>query len=235
MDIKGVTQSATQTLRFEIVTGKLPGGMRLNEIELSGRLGISRPPLREAFRRLENEGLVISIPRRGCFVAETSLEDWRHIGRARKMLEATAIEIMEQEGWKDFPLIRRAHEKAAEVKFPDPEKGIVKDEDVVAWFYALSDFHLCLVESSKNNWLLHCYKRLTPSMARYQIMYLNIPGSKSNSIQDHGDILDMLECGRYAEALNSLGHHIDQMRNIVTRNMQAEEELKSGRPSSVTD
>lgn len=226
MKIKGVTQTIVHKLRVEIVSGELPGGARLNEIELSNRLGVSRPPLREAFRCLENEGLVVGIPRRGCYVAETSVEDWKHIGRARKMLESTAIEIIAQERRTDFPLMRRSQAAVLKMQCPEVEDGSVASEAVVAWFDALSDFHLRLVESSRNTWLVHCYKRLCPSLARYQVMYLCSPGAKKASIEEHGTLLGMLEKEKYFDAMDFLTCHIDQMRHQVMRNMMKEEEEK---------
>jgi DNA-binding GntR family transcriptional regulator len=55
MVVMGVTQSVAQYLRENIFSGELAPGQKLNELELSSRLGVSRPPLREAFRILENE------------------------------------------------------------------------------------------------------------------------------------------------------------------------------------
>lgn len=222
MKIKGVTQTLVHKLRVEIVSGKLPGGLRLNEIELSNRLGVSRPPLREAFRCLESEGLVVGIPRRGCYVTETSVEDWKHIGRARKMLESTAIELLAQERRTDFPLMRRSQAAVLKMQCPDSEDGVVASEEVVAWFDALSDFHLRLVESTCNTWLVHCYRRLCPSLARYQIMYLRSPGAKKYSIDEHGMLLGMLEDGKYFDSMDFLTFHIDQMRHQVMRNMMKE-------------
>ena len=226
MQIKGVTQAAVHRLRLEIISGELHEGARLNEVELSSRLGISRPPLREAFRRLENEGLVVSIPRKGCYVVEISVEDWKHIARARKMLEATAIEIMEQEGITDFPLMRQAQQRAAALECPDPENDDVSTEEVVTWFNTLSEFHLRLVESSGNTWLTHCYKRLFPSLSRYQIMYLSSPGAKAASIGEHMHLLGVLEAGNYQKALGYLEEHVGHMCEKVMQGILQEEKDK---------
>ena len=94
MEILGVSKSAVQHLRNLIISGQLAPGQRLNEVDLSSRLGISRPPLREAFRYLENENLVIRIPRRGCYVTEVSMEDCLQIFDARQMIECYAVDIL---------------------------------------------------------------------------------------------------------------------------------------------
>ena len=63
-----------QTLRNAILKGELKPGERLMEIQLAQKLGVSRTPVREALRKLELEGLVIMIPRRGAIVAVMSVE-----------------------------------------------------------------------------------------------------------------------------------------------------------------
>ena len=66
------------TLRQAILTGELKPGERLMEIHLADRLGVSRTPIREAMRKLELEGLVVMIPRKGAQVAritEKNLKD----------------------------------------------------------------------------------------------------------------------------------------------------------------
>ena len=65
MKVLGVKDSVVQSLRTQIIIGELTPGQKLNELVLSSLLGISRPPLREAFRLLENEHLAHSIPRKG--------------------------------------------------------------------------------------------------------------------------------------------------------------------------
>lgn len=68
LGVRGVTESVVQYLRIHIIEGELVPGQKLNEIELAVRLGINHTPLREAFRILENAHLIVSIPRKGCYV-----------------------------------------------------------------------------------------------------------------------------------------------------------------------
>ena len=64
-----------QTLRQAILRGELKPGERLMEIHLAQKLGVSRTPVREAIRKLELEGLVLMIPRKGAVVAEITISD----------------------------------------------------------------------------------------------------------------------------------------------------------------
>lgn len=81
------------TLRQEILTGKLKPGERLMEIHLANKLGVSRTPIREAIRKLELEGLVIMIPRRGAEVAQITWKNLKDVLEVRRALDVLAIEL----------------------------------------------------------------------------------------------------------------------------------------------
>ena len=80
-----------KTLREAILKGNLAPGERLMEIQLANQLGVSRTPIREAIRKLELEGLVIMIPRRGAEVARITEKDLRDVLEVRASLEELAI------------------------------------------------------------------------------------------------------------------------------------------------
>jgi DNA-binding GntR family transcriptional regulator len=75
MKIKSIVDHTAKALEDMIVKGKLRPGQKVKEQEISTRLGISRPPLREAFKILESEGLIRREPRRGVFVSELKEKD----------------------------------------------------------------------------------------------------------------------------------------------------------------
>ena len=86
-------QAAAERLRALIVEGRLAPGTRLNERELSEQLGLSRTPLREAFRLLAAEGLLDQLPNRGVQVAALSREDVRQAFEVMAVLEGLAGEL----------------------------------------------------------------------------------------------------------------------------------------------
>lgn len=99
------------TLRQAIITGEFAPGERLMEISLANRLGVSRTPVREAIRKLELEGLVIMIPRKGAQVARITEKNLRDVIEIRTVLEefaaVLACERIDQAGLHD---LRQAHE-----------------------------------------------------------------------------------------------------------------------------
>ncbi|UYN93581.1 MAG: GntR family transcriptional regulator [Enhydrobacter sp.] len=86
-------EAAAERLRTLIIEGVLAPGARLNERELSERLGVSRTPLREAFRMLAAEGLLAQLPNRGVQVVALSREDVRHAFEVMASLEGLAGEL----------------------------------------------------------------------------------------------------------------------------------------------
>ena len=81
------------TLRRAILRGELKPGERLMEIQLANKLGVSRTPIREAIRKLELEGLVLMIPRKGAEVAEITRKNMMDVLEVRKALEELAAEL----------------------------------------------------------------------------------------------------------------------------------------------
>ena len=81
------------TLRQAILRGELKPGERLMEIQLANKLGVSRTPIREAIRKLELEGLVLMIPRKGAEVADISEKSLRDVLEVREALEELAVQL----------------------------------------------------------------------------------------------------------------------------------------------
>ena len=92
------------TLRQAILRGELKPGERLMEIQLANKLGVSRTPIREAIRKLELEGLVLMIPRKGAEVAEITEKNLRDVLEVRCALEELAVQLacdrMDEDGIK---------------------------------------------------------------------------------------------------------------------------------------
>ena len=99
------------TLRQAILKGELAPGERLMEIQLAEKLGVSRTPIREAIRKLELEGLVLMIPRKGAEVAKISEKSLRDVLEVRRSLEELAIELacqrMSEEDMDELERVQR--------------------------------------------------------------------------------------------------------------------------------
>ncbi len=211
MEVIGVTESTVQYLRVHIITGELAPGQKLNEVELASRLDISRPPLREAFRILENEHLIVSIPRKGCYVSEISMGDCRGIFEAREMIECFAVDLLRAKNIRDLPHVASALEVTADYPMPTSPDPYEKFN----YLKAIANFHIKLIESAGNARLNRFFYSIFSNLARYQDMYIYIPGLMDKSQEDHGQVLDLIKSGDYVEAREFLRAHINSFLKFI--------------------
>ncbi len=196
MNVIGVTQSIVNYIRNQIISGEFKPGQKLNEVEISNSINVSRPPLREAFRILEHEQLVTNIPRKGTFVTKVSKENLDDIYQTREMIECFAIDTMKAKNIRDF---HRIEEAIASISETDPNKK-------VSYLEAFNQFHIKLVEESGNPLLVHFYRAIYSNLARYQFFFLH--NISRYSQEDHQEIHRLLKGGEYDRAKDFLRIHI---------------------------
>jgi DNA-binding GntR family transcriptional regulator len=204
--ISGVTNNVAEHLRIKIIAGELKPGQRLFETHLSEQLGVSRPPLREAFRILENAQLVKNISRKGTFVTEISMKYFEEIHAARCMIECFAIELLREQNNKSPKDVKETLTAASRNPEPSPDDT----ENLLEFWRILSSFHLRLVESCGNSVLTRFYSVISDNLARTQFLYLKIPGSVKDSIQEHQQVLKLIENGKHDQAREALKEHLDR-------------------------
>ena len=231
LSVTGVTETVVQYLRIQIIGGVLAPGQKLNEIELSSRLGVSRPPLREAFRILENEYLVVSIPRKGCYVTEVSIEDCREIFQSREMIECYAVDVLREKNIRELPRVASALEATVDLPMPTSSDPYERYD----YLKAIADFHIRLVESAGNSRMVHCYAANFSNLARYQSTYVFIEGLMNASHSTHEHILHYIQEGDYTQAKEVLRSHIrgflalmEDEINQVTQVQQADQGNEAG-------
>ena len=165
------------TLRQAILKGELKPGERLLEIALAERLGVSRTPVREAMRKLEQEGLVVMIPRRGAQVASITEKDLNDVLEVRIALENVAIEkacklITEEE-------LGRLWVAAKEFEKTKAEGNLVRlaEADVA--------FHEIIYQASDNKRLNQVLNNLREQMYRYRVEYLKEEQTRNLLVSEH--------------------------------------------------
>lgn len=90
---------------------------------------------------------------------------------------------------------------------------------IITYYNELAGFHWKLVEASANQWLVHCYRSIEATLARYQIIYLAIPGIRQPSVKCHRDILRFMEDEKFQEAKECLNAHILETYHLLIDNM----------------
>ncbi len=151
----GLRHEISDILREAIWNGLLKPGQRLNEQWLSGEMGVSRPPLREAIRVLEQEGLVVSIPRRGTFVRSLTGHDIFEIYAVRCALEGMAAELlMEHASARELDDLEKMIDRLE--ASPPSDLGAVVHQDF--------EFHRELVRLSRSERLAAMWEQLASQL-----------------------------------------------------------------------
>ena len=152
------------TLRQAILRGELKPGERLMEIQLANKLGVSRTPIREAIRKLELEGLVLMIPRRGAEVAEITEKSLRDVLEVRGALEELAVKLACQKITDEQIQELRAAEKEFEQALNSGDVTVYAEADV--------KFHDIIYRATDNQRLIQLLFNLREQMYRYRVEYL---------------------------------------------------------------
>jgi len=213
-----LTQLVVDYVRDQIVTGLLPSGSKINESEIALSLGISRHPLREALKILESEFFTFSVPRKGSYVSDLSIDDLWELTQAREMVEIFAIKTLETKKITDLPLIDHAIEAEKTLELPNKNDMA----EMLAYHKKFSDFHIALIDSIKNYRIKFFYNALSKNMTRYQLIYLFIPGSPMRSLGDHQQISTNIKNGQYNEAITLMRSHIKKTFKFLKARIEKE-------------
>lgn len=195
------------TLRKAILTGQLKPGERLMEVHLANRLGVSRTPIREAIRKLELEGLVIMIPRRGAEVARITEKSLKDVLEVRRALDALSVELA---------CDRISEAEVMELKeackaFEQATKG--KDAAVIA--KADVSLHDIIVRATGNQRLQQLVNNLSEQMYRYRFVYIKDESQHEKLIAEHQMILESINKRDKKQAAEAARLHIDNQEKSI--------------------
>jgi DNA-binding GntR family transcriptional regulator len=196
------TESLATLVRKElermIVTGDLKGGDRLNEIALAERLGVSRGPIREACRGLEQSGLVEVVVNRGTFVRQISLDQALEIYDVRCALFGMAGR-----------LLAARITPAQLTRLTALVEAMDDAADNIDAYYPLNvEFHATLVEFCGNASLLATYRNLAKELHLFRRRRLVPEGSMSVSNREHRAMLAAIAAHDGAKAEMLMERHI---------------------------
>ena len=196
-----------QTLRQAILKGQLQPGERLMEIKLAEKLGVSRTPIREAIRKLELEGLVVMVPRKGAAVANITEKDTKDVLEVRRTLEMFAVEVACERITDE----QREQLKEAAKAF-EASKGSM---DLIRIAETDMKFHEIIYEATQNERLVQMLNNLRENMYRYRIEYLKDPNYYDSLVREHREILEAIENSDKDCARISMRAHIDNQQLAV--------------------
>jgi DNA-binding GntR family transcriptional regulator len=217
---ENLTQQAFRYIRDEIIRGKIDGRQHLTENYFAERFGISKSPIREALNRLESEGLITIVPRRGAFVVELSVHDIEEIFELREALEALVA--------KDAVLNEKilARMRAAVLA----AKRYREENDKVNYIRADATFHTTLAEASSNSRLKKILENMRNQMLIVRARTFEL--SSHTSVKQHLDILEALEKGKRDDAASLMAEHIRTVRARLLNSMRGQEHVTGARKSA---
>ena len=194
-------------LRQAIVEGRLRPGERLVESRLASRLQVSRAPVREALRKLERDGLVVSLLGRGLRVAWLSVRDVGELYACRAALERLAARQAAERVAAGLPGAQQAVaaiEAALEEEHARVRSGAPVDEMVEA----TNRFHAAVVEASANRCLVELMRQLQDRIVQARRTSLSVPGNPRRFYEHHREVLEAIRQGQADEAARRMEHHV---------------------------
>lgn len=200
------------TLRRAILTGELKPGERLMEIHLANRLGVSRTPIREAIRKLELEGLVTMIPRRGAEVAQITKKSLQDVLEVRRALDALCAELACE---RITPEGKVSLKKAC-----DSFEEATKTGDVVTIAEADVALHDIIVQATGNQRLIQLINNLSEQMYRYRFEYIKDESGHENLVNEHRMIYESIMSGDREKAAAAARLHIDNQERSIIRQIR---------------
>ncbi len=211
-DYKPLRDVIFDTLREAIIVGELKPGERLMEVQLAQKMGVSRTPVREAIRKLELEGLVEMLPRKGAHIADLSVKDIMDVLEVRATLDGLASSLSASR-ITDEEIKELKHVQSQFVNYVEKEnlQGSIK-KDV--------EFHDIIYRSSRNDKLIQISNNLREQIQRFRVIYIKDYSSTRELIKEHNEIIDAITTRDPEAAMRSAQTHIKKQEDAITRSVK---------------
>ncbi|KKM09313.1 GntR family transcriptional regulator [Clostridiales bacterium PH28_bin88] len=204
---KPLREIVFETLREAIISGRLRPGERMMEVQLAEEMGVSRTPVREAIRKLELEGFVVMIPRKGAYVADISTKDIADVFEIRGALESLAAGL--------------AADRIADSELEELERLLVQVsecaevQDLERLVEVDTQFHDVLYKASRNERLAQIISTLREQIQRFRKTSMGSPGRMRETLEEHRKIVDAISDRNVALAQSLALEHIENAENRI--------------------
>jgi DNA-binding GntR family transcriptional regulator len=204
-----VAEDVYRSLKRDIITLRHRPGAALTEKELAGLYGSSRVPVREACGRLQQEGLLTSLPYKGYFVNQISLKEIGECFELRNVLEVFALELAVQRATsEDFDRL----EKLAATEYTYHDWASYAD-----FLDRNLDFHIRLAALSRNEKLVVTLRDLLGGMQRFFFLGLDLGDFGAEMRDEHEQLVTHLRRGHADKAVDCLRQQIQSSRDRILR------------------
>jgi DNA-binding GntR family transcriptional regulator len=214
-DYKPLRDVIFDTLREAIIVGELKPGERLMEVQLAQKMGVSRTPVREAIRKLELEGLVEMLPRKGAHIADLSVKDIMDVLEVRATLDGLATSLS---------AARISDEEIKELKHvQDQFVNYVEKENLQGSIKKDVEFHDIIYRSSRNDKLIQISNNLREQVQRFRVIYIKDASSTRELIREHNEIIEAITSRDSEAARRTAQTHIKNQEEAIIRSVKPNE------------
>ncbi len=210
-----------ESLREAIRSGVLKPGERIMEIQLAEELGVSRTPVREAIRKLELEGYVVMMPRRGTYVASMSIRDINEIFEIRTALESLSNGLAADHITDD----ELEHLQRLLVIIG----GYIKEGNIEKIVETDIEFHDLLYHAARNERLVGIISNLRDQLTRFRTLSMSYPGRLEETLEEHRLIVDAIASGDRKAASRAAERHMENSEKTLLKATEALENEKKAK------
>jgi DNA-binding GntR family transcriptional regulator len=196
-----LAEQVLQQITDAVVTGRLRPGDKMVEKRLGEQLGVSRGPVREAIRHLEQMGLVEKVPYRGTFVSRLTQSDIEELHKMRELLEGLAVRLLAE---------RRDPQAVAKLQAILNEMRQAAIADEPSRIIALdADFHDTLIELSEHKLLREVWMIVSGRLRRFLVLRRHrLYNTLEEAMQLHESVVGAIAAGDAQQAETKLRRHI---------------------------
>ncbi len=191
-------------VREAILAGELAAGSRIDQVNLAERLDVSLVPVREALKKLEAEGFVQIVPRRGAFVTNTSMSDMEDLYFAREIIEGEAAYLAADK-------LSKADLEVMDALMPQMDHALVH-QDFGTFMTCNRTFHMTVYQATGSRYIVNMIASLWDLAERYRYRYIYLRDQGAKVQAEHQAILDACHA-HDQEALRQAC--IDHMRHTL--------------------
>lgn len=208
---KPLREIVFETIRNAIISGDLKPGERVMEVQMAESLGVSRTPVREAIRKLELEGLIIMLPRKGAYVADLSVKDLTEVMEIRASLEGLAAGLASIR-------IDAAEIEELEIYALKFHKSIEEDVDVI--ILRDFEFHDAIFKASRNERLIQLNNNLIEQVQRFREIYHKKVNKPKESSREHYAMVEAISNRDVDKAEKLARIHIENTERAILKMME---------------
>lgn len=215
---------AFDALKQMILDGTLTVGICYSETKISGELGISRTPLREAIQRLAHEGYIDVIPSKGFRIHEMTSEDLLETYQVRCALEGFCVVQIARE--HDKPEAKRLIQ-VLESLIRDQESVIGTENEIEDFTAYDQEFHERIIDYVNNQMISDHFEHYFYKIRRQMVLSLQQAGRPKQTVKEHRAMVQAMKSGSLEESYRATLNHLEKPKGII-ENMAHEPE-KSGK------